>query len=476
MSQPFIHDDFLLQNPFARQLYHETAKGLPVIDYHNHINPAYLASNHRFENIAQLWIIPDQYKHRAMRLNGIPEQGITGDAPDRQKFLNWAKTFPKTAGTPLFHWSSMELSRIFGIETLLNEGNAGEIWDTCNGLLQTEGFSSIDLLKKFQVERLCTSDDLLANLHPHITATHLHGIQVLPSLRGDSIVETEHSEFLAWMAELSHQSGIAIDSLASYQAAIQVKLDAFQAAGCLFADHALDSGFAFEIQDPGTVAGIFQKHLSGGALTPQERRALQSDLLVFLGQEYAARNWVLQLHIGAQRQTSSRLHRLAGGAGGFAPTGKAADIASIARLFNTLERAARLPKVILYTLNPADNEAFASLTGSFTEDGVPGKVQFGPAWWYNDHYEGLRRQLIATASYGLLHHFIGMTTDSRSFLSFSRHEYFRRVFCNLIGEWVAQGHLPADLPFLQSLVSAVCYGNIKNWTSNPTTIHVPEKK
>ncbi len=476
MSQPFIHDDFLLQNPFARQLYHETAKGLPVIDYHNHINPAYLADDHRFENIAQLWIIPDQYKHRAMRLDGIPEQGITGDASDRQKFLNWAKTFPKTAGTPLFHWSSMELSRIFGIEELLNEGNAGEIWDTCNGLLQSDGFSSIDLLKKFQVELLCTSDDLIADLQPHITATHLHGIRVLPSLRGDSIVETERSGFPAWMAELSHQSGIAIDGLASYQAAIRSKLDAFQAAGCQFADHALDPGFTFEIQDPATVAGIFQKQLSGKALTPQERIVLQSDLLVFLGKEYASRTMALQLHVGAQRQTSARLLRLVGGAGGFASIGKAADIASIARLLDTLERDSLLPKVILYTLNPADNEAFASLTGSFTEDGVAGKVQFGPAWWYNDHYEGLRKQLITMASYGLLHHFIGMTTDSRSFLSFSRHEYFRRVFCNLIGEWVEQGHLPADEALLQSLVTAVCYGNIKNWTSHTTTIHVTERK
>lgn len=474
MLKAFIHDHFLLQNQVAERLYHETAKALPVIDYHNHLPPDLLASDHRFENIAQLWIIPDQYKHRAMRLNGIPEEGITGSASDKQKFLNWAQTFPKTAGNPLFHWSSLELKRFFDIDELLHEGNAEDIWNRCNAALQTAGFSCIGLLKRAQVELLCTSDDLLADLAPHITATQQHGIRVLPSLRGDSIVEMERKGYRDWLAMLSEQTGQAIDSLASYKAAIRQKLDAFQHAGCLFADHALDPGFSFEMPDSATAEALFQQQLSGHLLTPRERILLQSALLVFLGKEYAARNWALQLHVGAQRQTSARLLHLVGGAGGFASIGKAADIGAIARLFDTLEQASLLSKVVLYTLNPVDNEAFGSLTGSFTEDGVPGKVQFGPAWWYNDHYEGLRRQLTTMANYGLLHHFIGMTTDSRSFLSCSRHEYFRRVLCNLIGEWVEQGHLPADEDLLQSLVRAVCYGNIKKWITHNQTIHVTE--
>ncbi len=476
MFKPFIHSNFLLQNSIAEQLYHETAKKLPVIDYHNHLYPAYLASNHRFDNITQLWIIPDQYKHRAMRLNGIPEQGITGSASDKQKFLNWAHTFPKTLGNPLYHWSSLELSRIFGINNLLHPGNAEEIWETCNALLQTEGFSSIELLRKFQVELLCTSDDLLADLQPHISTSHLHGVQVLPSLRGDSMIEIDRPGFEEWLAELSQQSKVAIDSLEAYQEAIRIRLDAFELAGCRFADHALPPGFAFESTPDWMANSLFQKQLSDDALTGAESISLQSYLLVFLGKEYAARSMALQLHVGAQRETSARLLGLVGGAGGFASIGKGADIASIARFLDTLEQETLLPRVVLYTLNPADNEAFASLTGSFTEDGVAGKVQFGPAWWYNDHYSGLRKQLTDLASYGLLHHFIGMTTDSRSFLSFSRHEYFRRVFCNLVGEWVEQGHLPSDITMLQSLITAVCYGNIKNWTSNTTTIHVPERK
>lgn len=470
----FIDDNFLLQNKTAQQLYHEIAKGLPVIDYHNHLNPAQLASDHRFENLAQLWVIPDQYKHRAMRMAGIPEAGITGAASDKQKFLNWVKTFPKTLGNPLFHWSCLEMQRIFGIDQFLSEDQADAVWEQCNATLQEEGFTAIGVLKKWRVELLCTSDDLLADLQMHVRATQQSKIEILPSLRGDTIVELSRAAFPDWLAALAEQTDISIDSLESYEQAIQQKLDQFQEAGCRLADHALDAGFVLNIPSREQATTLFRNKLNGQVLSAANYQALHAYLLVFLGKEYALRDWKLQLHIGAQRQTSTRLRQLAGGAGGFAGIGKSADIESIVRFLDTLEQADLLPKVILYTLNPTDNEAFASLTGSFTEDGVAGKVQFGPAWWYNDHYEGIRDQLVTLANYSLLSQAIGMTTDSRSLLSFSRHDYYRRVLCNLVGEWVGQGRLPADKDLLQNLITGVCYENAKNWITDKRTIHVTE--
>lgn len=470
----FIDENFLLQNNTARQLYHEVAAGLPVVDYHNHLQPVHLATNHQFGNLTDLWVAPDQYKHRAMRIHGIPEAGITGDAPSKDKFLNWANTFPKTVGNPLFHWSCLELKRIFDIDAMLNEKNAEDIWRQCNARLREEELSTIGLLRKWKVEVLCTSDDLLDDLQPHITATQKYGIKVWPSLRGDSIIEVRRSGYPDWLAGLSRQTDTHIRNLEDYQVAIRQKLDDFRQANCQFVDHALNAGFQWENTSYTTAAPLFQKQLSGARLDPAEYRALQSYLLVFLGKEYAARNWALQLHIGAQRRTSSRLSQLAGSAGGYAAIGQGADIAGLTRFLDALEQEQSLPRIILYTLNPNDNEAFASLTGSFAEDGVPGKIQFGPAWWYNDHYEGLRQQLVTLANYGLLYHFIGMTTDSRSLLSFSRHEYFRRVLCNLLGKWVELGHLPADWALLQSTLTAICYGNIKSWITEKETIHATE--
>lgn len=470
----FIDDDFLLQNKIAQELYHETARELPVIDYHNHLNPAQLASDHRFYNLAELWVIPDQYKHRAMRISGVPEAGITGLESDKQKFLNWARIFPKTLGNPLFHWSCLELKHIFGIDALLNEQQAESIWQRCNESLQQEGFTALGILKKWRVELLCTSDDLLADLQMHIQASRRSEIGVLPSLRGDTIVELRRSSFPNWLASLETQTGLHIDSLEQYQLAIQKKLDHFQQAGCLLADHALDAGFVMNIPTRDLANALFQKLLAGALLSEEEYDALHAYLLVFLGKEYALRAWKLQLHIGAQRQTSTRLRRLAGGAGGFAAIGKATDMASLVRFLDTLEQDGLLPKVILYTLNPMDNEAFASLTGSFAEDGVAGKLQFGPAWWYNDHYDGVRDQLVTLANYSLLPHAIGMTTDSRSLLSFSRHDYYRRVLCNLLGEWAAQGRLPMEAGLLHQLVSGLCYENAKNWITDKRTIHVTE--
>lgn len=466
MEEDFIHDDYFLQKPLAKELYHMHAKDLPVIDFHNHLNPGHLVTNRKFANLAEAWVLSDPYKHRAMRICGVDENGITGDAPDKDKFLNWAKTLPKTLGNPLFLWSALELKRIFGIDEILKEKNAPEIWEQCNLQLQSEGFGAADILRKFKAETVCTSDDLLDDLTDHRQATEKSGIRVFPSLRGDSIVGFDLPSFKNWFEKLQEKLNQPIQNLDDYKMAILLELKRFRDAGCRLSDHSLDSGFVFDFPSDTAASHIFKKWMDGNELTEEDFIRLKNHLLFFLSEEYAKYNWILQLHIGAHRYTSSRLRRLAGPAGGFATIGNSCDITGLCTFFDGLEKNGNLPKVILYTLNPADNEAFATLTGSYSEDGVPGKIQFGPAWWYNDHYEGIRKQLTALSSHGILSQFIGMTTDSRSVFSFSRHEYFRRVLCNQIATWVDEGNLPNNKELLVKLVRDISYFNSKNWIFN----------
>jgi glucuronate isomerase len=342
---------------------------------------------------------------------------------------------------------------------MLTGKNADHIWQHCNDKLTEDGFKALGLLKQFNTECICTSDDLTDDISLHRTATNLKmGVTVLPSLRSDAIISFEAPSFKSWLNKLA---GEEIESLADYKFAIIKKLDSYKAAGCRLADHSLDAGFVFVSPDEIEGEKQFAKVLAGEMIQDHELLNLKSVILVFLGKEYARRSWIMQLHIGAHRYTSSRLRKLAGPAGGYASLGKTCDIGSLASFLDTLEQDNLLPRTILYTLNPADNEAFATLTGSYAQDGVAGKVQFGPAWWYNDHYEGIRQQLTALSSYGLMGHFVGMTTDSRSLLSFSRHEYFRRVVCNLIGEWTESGLLPNDAELLNGLVADISYYNSK---------------
>lgn len=403
----FLHEDFLLQTPAARWLYHEFAAGLPIIDYHCHLDPRDLADDRTFENITQLWLASDPYKHRAMRIAGVPERFITGTATDREKFDAWAATVPQTLGNPLFHWTALELKRYFGITEWLSPDSAERVWETCQALLRSPDYTARQLLARTNVACLCTSDPWTADLEAHARlAASAFPTRVLPSLRVDDTAAGER----AWLVE---------------------RLDFFQHMGCRLADHALG--------------------------------AFDAEGLRFLGREYGRRGWILQLHIGAQRQTSSRLRQLAGPAGGYATIGPACDIPGLCRLLDDLEQDGCLPRTVLYPLNPADNAALAALTGSFAEDGVRGKIQFGPAWWYNDHALGIRHQLDALAGYGLLSTFIGMTTDSRSLLSMVRHEYFRRVFCDWLGGQVQAGTLPDDDRLLGPLVRAVAYDNARRW-------------
>jgi glucuronate isomerase len=357
----------------------------------------------------------------------------------------------------------LELKRIFDIDEMLNQNNAAAIWESCNDKLQQEAFRTCGLITKWKAEILVTSDDLLDTLEAHRKiADSPRQVKVLPSLRSDSILDFGNPNYPKWVQELEQQVIASISDLAELQHAVKLRLDYFAEKGCLFADHGLDSGFSFKPIAEKEAQPIFRKVLHQQPLEPKDLVKLHSYMLSFLGEEYGRRGWIMQLHIGAQRNTSSRLRELVGPAGGFASIGKACDINSLTLFLDSLDKKSLLPETILYTLNPADNAALASLTGSFAEDGVVGKIQFGPAWWYNDHYAGIRKHLNDISSYGLLSTFIGMTTDSRSILSLSRHEYFRRILCDQIGGWMEEGKLPKDMELLEQLIKDISYLNIKN--------------
>lgn len=458
------NDNFLLTNAFGKKIYHEVAKDLPIIDFHNHIDIAALAANRHYENIYQLWVQHDPYKHRAMRIWGIPERRITGEASDEDKFIAWAECLRATVGNPLFHWSCMELDFLTGTKEVLAPKNAREIWKAINKKLGKDGFGAFQIIKSFGVEMLCTSDDLLDTLEHHIKLSKEHSsIVCIPSLRSDSIIAVNQPTFHTWLEKLHLITETEIKDLFSYKKAISKRLDFFDNAGCLLSDHSLDSGWQFILTGEARAKVLFEKLLQKKEVAREETVELQSHLLQFLGIEYAKRRWKMQLHIGAHRYTSSRLRKTTGSAGGYACIGNTADISSLSNFLDFLDKEKHLPGTILYTLNPADNAAFASLTGSFSQDNVKGKMQYGPAWWYNDQLDGIVAQIKTLSSYGLLATSIGMTTDSRSVLSFTRHEYYRRILCNIIGSWVKDGNLPNDVEYLSTLIKNISYYNAKNW-------------
>lgn len=459
---PFIHENFLLNNSTAQHLYHDVAMGLPIIDYHCHINPKLVAENAAFSDIAELWIASDPYKHRAMRMHGIPERLCSGDAGHDERFLAWAETVPHTVGNPLFHWNALELERYFQIDQQLDVSSAHEIRNVCNGHLGSPEFLPQELLRRSNVECLVTSDDLLDDLkHHQRLATDGATVKVIPSLRADSVILRGSGGDQAYFEKLGALTGVAVTDRNTLAKAVISRLDVFTAAGCRVSDHGLHP-FRFVETSAEEIDRIVQKMVDGKSISPEERTKYQSWIMVFLGEQYHSRGWMMMMHFGAQRRTSTRLKDLAGAAGGYACIGTGTEINDIANFLDTLEQRSMLPRTALFNLNPVDNAAFASMCGSFAEDGIAGKIQFGPAWWFNDHKPGMENQLIALATHGLLSHFIGMTTDSRSLLSYSRHEYFRRIFCNLLGTWVEVGELPNDDNLLSGLIQRVCYQNAYN--------------
>lgn len=471
MPQRFPSDDFLLRSEPAGRLYVQFARDLPIVDYHCHLDPATIAQNVGFDEIVDLWIAGDPYKWRAMRLNGIPEPAITGDAPAETKFGAWALTVPRLVGNPLFHWSAMELQRFFGITETLCEKNAARIRHACNEQLQAPEFRAQDLLRRSNVECFCTSDDWTDGLEHHDAMRQAScGITMLPSLRADRALAVDSPEYRSWLDHVSATTGIAVVDLDSLKDAMRALLNRFARSGCRMADHGLiDTTFALISKDDSE--SLFARVTHGKRLSVAEVAGLRSAILVVLMKEYARCGWIVQLHLGAERFTSTRLRQLCGPAGGFATIGSSLKVEPLCQLFDHMEKQDALPRTILYPLNPSDYDMLATLTGSFAEDGVAGKIQLGPAWWYNDHYDGIRRQLRAVASYSMLGRFVGMTTDSRSLLSMVRHDYFRRLLCDLIGGWVAEGNLPDDDALLGPLIRDVCYGNANRLLAGGTLNH-----
>ena len=445
-----MNRDFLLNSDTAKELY-AFAKDLPIIDYHNHLSVADISENKRFYDIYDLWIKPDPYKHRTMRMCGVSEKYITGDASDFEKFKAWCSIYPKLIGNPLYVWSQMELEEVFGILELPNENNAEVIYKQANLYLQNNEVTPKSLLNKFNVELACPC----VSLSDDVSAFE-NKANISPSLRGDDIV-SPNTEIIKKLEAVTH----TINNLSDYKNAVRKRLNVIKNVGCKFSDHALDNGFRYYIDD-GKNEEHFVEILKGNKLDEESSKRLLSYLLTFVCEEYARFNFTVQLHIGAQRYTSTRLRTLAGAAGGFAGIGNSVDIASLTQLFDALEQGEYgLPKLVLFTLNPSDNAMLSVLSGSYSKDNVSGLITQGPAWWWCDHKYGICEVLENMASFGLLSNFIGMTTDSRSFLSLVRHDYFRRILCNWLAEKFENNELCCGLMDLKVLINDMCYNNAK---------------
>lgn len=460
----FMDENFLLGNDTAVNLYHKYAKDMPIIDYHCHLNPKEIFENKRFKNITEVWLYGDHYKWRAMRSNGIDEKYITGDGTDYEKFIAWAKTLPMAIGNPLYHWTHLELQRFFGIYEVLNEKTAPEIWEKTNGLLNGEGFGARDLIKKSNVEIICTTDDPVDSLEYHLKLKECKDfdVKVLPAFRPDKGVNINKQTFVPWIEKLGQVSGKAINSYDEFIEALKGRINFFHSVGCRVSDHALDS-VVYAEGSKEEVGKIFLKALKGETLTVEEVSKYKTDVLKFLGENYAKLGWTMQYHIAAMRDNNTKMFNKLGPDTGFDSINDESIAYPLSRILDSLEMEDLLPKTILYTLNPKDNFVLGTMLGNFQGTTAPGKIQFGSAWWFNDHKDGMIEQMKSLANLGLLSRFVGMLTDSRSFLSYTRHEYFRRILCNLIGEWVENGEYPNDMEFLGSIVKNISYNNAKEY-------------
>lgn len=466
----FMTEDFLLNNDIARRLYHRYAANLPIYDFHCHLNPEDIAQDRRFSNLTQIWLEGDHYKWRAMRSAGVEESRITGQhVSDYEKYLAWAETVPKTLGNPLYHWTHLELRRPFGISNLLfGPDSAERVWTQCNQKLATPAFSARGIMQQMNVRMAGTTDDPTDSLayHRQIAADRGFHIDVKPSWRPDSVFKIELEGFAAYLRKLEAAAGVSITRFDHLRQALTVRLDYFAACGCRAADHGIETLRFAEVPDDARLDVILGKRLSGEVLDEDEIAQFTTAVLVWLGRQYAARGWVMQLHIGALRNTNSRMFRLLGADSGFDSIGDRNISQPLARLLDTMDASNDLPKTLLFCLNPRDNEVLATMAGNFPAAGVAGKVQFGSGWWFNDQKDGIVRQLEQLSQMALLSQFVGMLTDSRSFLSYTRHEYFRRILCNLLGEWVQRGEVPDDEAMLSRLVADICCHNAQRYFTN----------
>ena len=463
----FITEDFLLPSKPARELYHGHAADLPILDYHNHLSPREIARDHRFENITRAWLAGDHYKWRAMRTLGIEESYITGQAPDAEKFRKWAEAVPFTVRNPLYHWTHLELKRYFGIDALLTGQNAAEVYQKASAQLQEPGYSARGLLQQMRVEVVCTTDDPADTLEYHREAAGTPGPRMYPAFRPDAVYAvTDPGAYNAYLARLGAASGTAIRTYADLLMALENRIAFFHEQGCRLSDHGLEQLYFFE-SPPFDAETLFAKVRKGTALTPEQRGYFTFETLTHLCRAYHRYGWVQQFHLGSLRNANSRMLAQLGPDTGFDSIGDLPQARPLAGFLNHLDRTDQLAKTILYNLNPAWNEVFASMIGNFNDGSVAGKVQYGSGWWYNDQLDGMQRQLNALSNMGLLSRFVGMLTDSRSLLSFPRHEYFRRLLCQMIGDDIQKGLLPHDLGHLGRIVKDICYFNARDYFAFP---------
>ncbi|MDR3188461.1 MAG: glucuronate isomerase [Prevotellaceae bacterium] len=462
----FLDDNFLLETPTAERLYHHHAAKMPIADYHCHLNPEFIANDRKFDNLGQIWLEGDHYKWRAMRTNGIAERFCTGkDTTDWEKFERWAETVPYTMRNPLYHWTHLELKAAFGVEKLLSPSTAKEIFDECTAKLRTPEYSARGLMKKFNVKVVCTTDDPVDSLEHHMALRRENfEVQVLPTWRPDKAMAVEQpASFRAYVERLSQVSGVSIGKYADLLSALRKRHDFFAEAGCKLSDHGIEEFYA-EDYAQSEIDAIFNKVYGGRELTAAEALKFKSAMMVEFAVMDWEKGWAQQLHYGALRNNNTRLFRQLGADTGFDSIGDFTVGKSLAKFLDRLDVMDKLTKTVLYNLNPRDNDLIATMAGNFQDGSVAGKIQFGSGWWFLDQKVGMEAQLSSLSLLGLLSRFVGMLTDSRSFLSYPRHEYFRRILCNLIGRDVEKGELPeSELPFLGQMVENISFNNAKTY-------------
>ncbi len=463
----FLTEDFLLSNDTARHLYRQFASPQPILDYHCHLSPRDISENRQFANLSEVWLEGDHYKWRAMRANGVPEKYITGDATPYEKFLAWVRTVPYTLRNPLYHWTHLELQRYFGITELLDEKSAPSIWEQANAAL-ANGLTAHAILQKFRVEVVCTTDDPADDLRHHraIAKSNLP-TRVFPAFRPDKALTIGDTQFLPWIERLSQASNVDIGDLETFMQALHAQHDYFHSQGCRLSDHGLDHCYATPCSEP-AAAAIFSKAREPQSITEDERTHFASFMMLFLARLDAKKGWSKQLHLGARRNVNTAARQKLGADAGYDTVGDFPQIDALAKYLDLLSQENALPQMILYNVNPADTFQFATLIGCFQDGEKPGKIQYGSAWWFLDQKQGITAQIDALSNTGLLSRFIGMVTDSRSFMSYPRHEYFRRVLCDIVGQDVMRGELPDDDALLGRLIQDICYGNARQYLQLPT--------
>jgi glucuronate isomerase len=460
-KKAFLGDDFLLESESAVVLYEQHASKMPIIDFHNHLSPQDIAQNRNFRDLTEIWLEGDHYKWRGMRTNGVAERYCTGNASPFEKFMKWAETVPYTMRNPLYHWTHLELKNYFGVSVPLDESTAREIFDSCSAMLQQEEFSVQQLLLKNRVEVVATTDDPIDSLEYHRAfASQSAGFKMFPTFRPDkSFTIHDISFYRAYLEKLGAAAGTTIKSFNDLLQALQNRVDVFDKHGCRASDHGLERLY-FDKDAEQKADKLFSKLMDGKNLDAEETNAFKSAVLINVSRMYHAKGWVQQFHLGALRNNSTRMMRELGPDTGFDSIGEFPQAMAMTRFFDYLDNTNQLARTIIYNINPADNELIATMMGNFNDGSVPGKMQFGSGWWFLDQKDGMERQMNALSNMGLLSRFVGMVTDSRSFLSFPRHEYFRRILCNLIGTDIEKGELPDD-PRVGKMVEAICYGNAK---------------